>query len=287
MDTVPPVNGWEGDPFIPVEKDGRLIALGSNDAGASVVTLISVFHSMKENRNMRLNLVLLISAEEEISGEKGLRAVLPSLGRVDGVIVGEPTEMHAAVAERGLLVLDGTVKGKAGHAARAEGVNAISLAMEDVAAIGRLQFPETSEWLQDPSAQVTMIKGGTKHNVIPDVCSYVMDVRSNDRYSNIDLLKMIRECCHAELTPRSTRLTSSGLNRDHILMQAVEACGLKAFGSSTLSDMALFPFPALKMGPGDSARSHTAGEFILPGEMEQGIAGYRKYIKALEKLIEG
>lgn len=282
MDTVPPVEGWESDPFCPVETGEKIMGLGSNDAGASVVTMLAAYDQMKERLGERVNLMLLISAEEEVSGSNGIASVLPIVGTLQAVIVGEPTGMAPAVAERGLMVLDGEVQGKAGHAARKEGKNAIYEAMKDMVAIGQLEFTEESEWLPRPGAQVTMISAGTRHNVVPDLCRYVVDVRSNDRYGNERLLEMIRSVCRAELTPRSTRLKSSGLDRDHLLMKAIHAAGLEPFGSSTLSDMALIPSPAIKMGPGESSRSHTAGEYILKSELEQGVEGYCRFLEHIE-----
>lgn len=279
MDTVPPVDGWKSDPFVPVVEGEKIIGLGSNDAGASVVTMLATWEKMRKRLEPGINLLLLISAEEEVSGSEGISAVLPQLGELAGVIVGEPTGMAPAVAERGLMVLDALVKGQAGHAARSEGINAISLAMEDIHAIMELSFPEESEWLPRPGANVTMITAGTRHNVVPDVCQYVVDVRSNDRYGNAYLLEMLRSVCKAELSPRSTRLKSSGLPDDHFLMKTIEACGLEPFGSSTLSDMALIPFPSVKMGPGDSARSHTAGEYILKSELENGVENYCRFLE--------
>lgn len=282
LDTVPPVEGWGSDPYKPLIEGDKITALGSNDAGASVVTMLAAYGRMKERLSESMNLMLLISAEEEVSGENGLASVLPVLGNVEAVIVGEPTGMHPAVAERGLMVIDAEVQGKAGHAARNEGLNAIEEAMEDIRAIGNLSFPGKSLWLPEPGAQVTMISAGTRHNVVPDVCRYVVDVRSNDCYGNEALLKIIRSVCKAEMSPRSTRLKPSGLDPEHSLMKAIRACHLEPFGSSTLSDMALIPFPAVKMGPGDSARSHTAGEYILISEMEESI---EKYCHFLENLI--
>jgi len=181
-----------------------------------------------------------------------------------------------------LMVLDGKVRGKAGHAARKEGINAIYEAVKDMAAIAELEFKEHSEWLPEPTAQVTMISAGKRHNVVPDLCSYVVDVRSNDKYGNKLLLDEIRSVCRAELTPRSTRLQSSALDPEHFLMSAIHAAGLKPFGSSTLSDMALIPFPAIKMGPGASARSHTAGEYIRISELEKGVATYCSFLEHME-----
>ena len=282
MDTVPPAEGWVSDPFSPLEDGDKIIGLGSNDAGASVVTMLAAFHQMKDKLMERMNLMLLISAEEEVSGINGITSVLPRLGELKAVIVGEPTGMAPAVAERGLMVLDGVVSGIAGHAARNEGRNAIYEAMSDIDAIRMLEFTEESEWLPGPGAQVTMISAGTSHNVVPDHCSYVVDVRSNDRYGNERLLEMIRSVCRASLTPRSTRLKSSVLDNGHPLMNAILNTGLEPIGSSTLSDMALIPFPAVKMGPGDSSRSHTAGEYILKKELEQGVADYCRFLENIE-----
>ena len=248
--------------------------MGSNDAGASVVSLIAAYHEMAPGLKDELNLLLLISAEEEISGAQGMEAVIPGFNGLNGVIVGEPTQMQPAVAERGLMVLDVSVKGVAGHAARQEGVNAIYKAMEDVNAIKSLSFPEASEWLPPAGAQVTLISAGTGHNVIPDLCSFIVDVRSNDRYDNERMLEMISSVCKAEVKARSTRLKPSILPDDHLFMQAIRNRDMIPFGSSTLSDMALIPFPSIKMGPGDSARSHTAGEYILESELDQGVKGY-------------
>lgn len=287
MDTVPPVDGWESDPFIPEVNGDRITGLGSNDAGASVVCMLATFGQMLGKLKDHINLMILISAEEEVSGSKGISAVLPELGKLDAVLVGEPTTMAPAVAERGLMVLDGTIRGQAGHAARNEGRNAIYEAMEDLKAIRELKFTEHSEWLPDPGAQVTMISAGTRHNVTPDLCNFVVDVRSNDRYDNESMLDMIRAVCHAELLPRSTRLRSSGLDRDHVLMKAIGSMGLEPFGSSTLSDMALIPFPAIKMGPGDSSRSHTAGEYILKSELEDGVAAYCNFLEHINKQYTG
>jgi acetylornithine deacetylase len=282
MDTVPPVEGWESNPFSPLVDGDKIIGLGSNDAGASVVTMLAAFHQMKDKLEERMNLMLLISTEEEVSGANGITSVLPRLGELKAVIVGEPTGMAPAVAERGLMVLDGEVKGMAGHAARKEGKNAIYEAMNDINAIRMLEFTEKSRWLPEPGAQVTMISAGTGHNVVPDFCNYVVDVRSNDRYGNERLLEMIRSVCVASLTPRSTRLKSSVLDCDHPLMNAIRTTGLEPIGSSTLSDMALIPFPAVKMGPGDSSRSHTAGEYIMKNELEQGVAGYCRFLENIE-----
>jgi acetylornithine deacetylase len=285
MDTVSPVDGWESDPFIPLREGDKMIGLGSNDAGASVVTLIAAYQKIKAKLEKQLNLMLLISAEEEVSGANGISAVLKQLGRLDGVIVGEPTGMQSAVAERGLMVLDGELKGKAGHAARKEGENAIYKAMKDIETLAGMKFQENSNWLPKPGAQVTMISAGTSHNVVPDLCRFVVDVRSNDKYDNEIMLEMIRSTCTAELTPRSTRLKPSSLDGNHFLMKTITSCSLSPFGSSTLSDMALIPFPAVKMGPGDSARSHTAGEFILTSELDKGVELYCLFLETMADIL--
>lgn len=286
MDTVKPVAGWKSDPFEPLLEGGRITGLGSNDAGASVVSLIAAYHEMAPRVKDELNLLLLISAEEEISGARGMEAVIPGFKNLTGVIVGEPTEMQPAVAERGLMVLDVKVKGVAGHAARQEGVNAIYKAMEDVKAIASLNFAEKSDWLPPAGAQVTLISAGTGHNVVPDLCTFIVDVRSNDRYGNERMLEMISYVCKAKVKARSTRLKPSMLSDDHLFLQAIRDCDLTPFGSSTLSDMALIPFPSIKMGPGDSARSHTAGEYILESELDQGVKGYCNFLETIQRLLK-
>ncbi|RLD53051.1 MAG: acetylornithine deacetylase [Bacteroidetes bacterium] len=282
MDTVSPVEGWDLDPFIPVMQGEKITGLGSNDAGASVVTLMATYGEMRERLESSLDLLLLISAEEEVSGHNGISAVLPGLDDLDGAIVGEPTGMLPAVAERGLMVIDGEVKGVAGHAARKEGENAIYKAIKEIESIKKLEFGKASEWLPEPGAQVTLISAGTSHNVVPDVCRFVVDVRSNDKYGNEVLLELIREACAAQLVPRSTRLKPSGLPENHFLMKAIHRSNLEPFGSSTLSDMALIPYPAIKMGPGDSARSHTAGEYIMKSELDLAVERYCRFLDNLK-----
>lgn len=281
IDTVPPSSDWTADPYTPKRKDNRITAIGSNDAGASVISMIRAWEIMHGKAGDMLNLVLVLSSEEEISGKNGISYVLPHLGMIDAAVVGEPTGMHPAIAERGLMVIDAEARGRSGHAARQEGENAIYLAVKDILAIKDLTFEMQSEWLPDPSAQVTMIEAGQKHNVVPGLCKFVIDVRSNDRYSNQDLLEILQTKCASRLTPRSMRLSSSSLPADHFLFGAIRQAGLSPFGSQTLSDMALMPFPAVKMGPGQSARSHMADEYILVDEIEEGIEGYVKFIKAV------
>ena len=286
LDTVAPVAGWKSDPFEALVEGDRITGLGINDAGASVVSMIATYHEMAQKIADRINLSLLISAEEEVSGAQGIESVIPRFEKLDGVIVGEPTGMLAAVAERGLMVLDASIKGLAGHAARNEGINAIYKAMEDVRTIASLSFDEPSDWLPLAGAQVTLISAGTAHNVVPDLCTFIVDVRSNDRYGNERMLEIISSACQAEVVPRSTRLKPSILPDNHLFMKAIQVLGLKPFGSSTLSDMALIPFPSIKMGPGDSARSHTAGEYILESELESGIKGYCNFLNTLYSLVK-
>ncbi len=283
IDTVSATGGWESDPFIPVRKNGRITGLGSNDAGASVVSLVAAYEVLAE-LDQEGKLVLVLSAEEEISGKQGIGSVLPDLPQLKFAVVGEPTVMQPAVAERGLMVLDAVAIGKAGHAARGEGVNAIYKAMEDLKNIQELTFNEESDWLTPPSVNVTMINSGTAHNVIPDSCEYVIDVRSNDCYSNDRLLKILQETCKAEIRPRSMRLRSSFLQASHPIFRIFDGLELEPFGSPTLSDMALMSFPAVKIGPGDSARSHTANEYIGENEIEDAIEIYEIMIGEILKL---
>jgi len=274
IDTVRAVEGWTRDPFTPVEEDGRLYGLGSNDAGASVVSLIAAFMILSK-RLQPYNIALLLSCEEEISGKGGISSVIDKIGRIDFAVVGEPTGMRPAVAEKGLMVLVGEVYGQAGHAARDEGVNAIYNAIEVVETLRGLSFEKVSEMLGPVKISVTQINAGTQHNVVPDLCSIVVDVRTTDAYSNIETLDILRRAVpQCKLTPRSTRLNPSGIPVSHPLVQRAMMAGLDPFGSPTLSDQALMPWPSLKMGPGDSARSHTADEYIHLDEIRQAIEYY-------------
>ncbi|MDR2683580.1 MAG: M20 family metallo-hydrolase [Dysgonamonadaceae bacterium] len=280
IDTVKPVAGWTKDPFTPIEEDGKLYGLGSNDAGASLVCLLQTFLllSGKEQPN---NFIFLASCEEEISGKNGIELVLPELPAITLGIVGEPTGMQPAIAERGLMVLDGTVRGKSGHAARNEGENAIYKAIPVIEWFRNLHFPLESPLLGPVKTTVTMVEAGTQHNVIPDTCRFTVDVRSNECYSNEQLFESIAARCGCEIQARSFRLNSSQIAPDHPLVQRAKALGLKPFGSPTLSDQALMPFPSLKIGPGSSARSHTADEFISLPEIENAIPTYFKLLDNL------
>jgi acetylornithine deacetylase len=281
MDTVSPGNGWDSDPFVPVTDNGAITGLGSNDAGASVISMISAYLDLVE-RKMANKIVLVISAEEEVSGENGISAVLPALRNLKLAIIGEPTSMQPAVAERGLMVIDAMAKGVAGHAARNEGENAIYKAMTDINTIRNLTFDEPSEWLSSPSVNITMIDAGTAHNVVPAICKFVIDVRSNDRYPNKRLLNLLKAKCNSELSARSLRLNSSFLTQGHPVYKILFQLGLTPYGSPTLSDMALLNVPAVKIGPGDSARSHTANEYIRVSEIDHAV---EVYTALLEKIV--
>jgi acetylornithine deacetylase len=272
-DTVKPGPSWNYPPFAATLEDDKLTGLGSNDAGAAAVSLLAAFRYFYD-RPTAFNLICAITAEEEISGANGIKSILPALGKIDLGIVGEPTGMHAAVAEKGLLVLDGLARGRTGHAARNEGENALYKALDDINWLRTYQFPKTSEMLGPVKMTVTQISAGTQHNVVPDECRYVVDVRPTECYTNEEILAIIRANVQAEITPRSTHLQSSGISLAHPLVRKAVAMGKTTYGSPTLSDQALMRFPTLKMGPGDSARSHAPNEYILLSEIRGGIADY-------------
>ena len=274
IDTVRPVNGWNSNPFEAVVVGDKLTGLGSNDAGASVVSLIAVFRSFFENKTLPFNLILCTSAEEEISGEHGIASVLMQLGKIDVAIVGEPTLMDIAVAEKGLIVLDCEAKGIAGHAARNEGENAIYKAIKDIQILESYKFPDESPLLGPVKMTVTQIEAGRQHNVIPDSCKFVIDVRTNEFYSNEDAFQMICKLISSKVTPRSFRLNSSNIDVNHPIVKRGISIGRQIYGSPTTSDQAVIPYPSIKMGPGDSARSHTANEYILLSEIREGIRIY-------------
>lgn len=283
-DTVKPAAGYTVDPFGALIQDGRLYGLGSNDAGASLVCLAAAFTHFYAEQDLPYNLIIALTAEEEISGFNGIAALLPELGKIDCALVGEPTQMQMAVAERGLLVLDITAQGQAGHAARNEGVNAIYEAMRAITWLQQYNFPKVSELLGPVSMQVTSIGTENKaHNVVPDTCSFVADIRINELYSHEEVLETIRQHIPCTVEARSMRLRSSVIAPDHPLVQAGRALGMNSYGSPTLSDKALMSFPALKIGPGDSARSHTADEFIDLHEIKTGIELYIALIDRLQQ----
>ena len=273
IDTVKPVAGWRKDPFAPTESNGRLYGLGSNDAGASVVSLLQVFLALCRTAQP-YNLVFLASCEEEVSGAGGIECVLPLLPPISFALVGEPTEMQPAIAEKGLMVLDVTATGRSGHAARDEGDNAIYKVLDDVAWFRDYRFPRVSPLLGPVKMSVTQVNAGTQHNVIPDRCTFVVDIRSNECYTNEELFAEICRHIHCEAKARSFRLGSSHAPEEHPLVQRAIELGRVPFGSPTLSDQALMPFPSMKMGPGKSSRSHTADEFIFIKEIEEAIGLY-------------
>ena len=283
-DTVKPNKAYTLDPFTPLEKEGKLFGLGSNDAGGALVSLIATFIYYYEQKHLTHNLLLAATAEEEISGHNGIELLLPSLGKIDWGIVGEPTQMQLAVAEKGLLVLDCISHGRAGHAAREEGDNALYKALPDIEWFRSYRFSKVSDLVGPVKMSVTVIDTDNKaHNVVPSQCHFVVDVRVNELYTFEEILGTIREHVTCEVIPRSLRMRSSSIRRDHPVVQSGIRIGRNCYGSPTTSDKALMPFPTLKTGPGDSARSHTADEFIYREEIGQGIEGY---IGLLEPVLE-
>jgi len=281
IDTVKPVAGWTRDPFSPVIEDGKLFGLGSNDAGASVVSLLHAFFYLTQ-KQQHYNLIFAASGEEEISGENGIESLLQELPKIDFAIVGEPTGMNLAIAEKGLMVLDCIVTGQAGHAARNEGDNAIYKALPAIEWFKNYEFEKKSELLGAVKMTVTQINAGTQHNVVPDTCSFVVDVRSNEMYSNQEILDEIRKFIDCDVQPRTTRLSSTATPINHPIVNRGIELNRSVFGSPTLSDQALMTFPSLKMGPGESFRSHTADEYILLDEIGEAIEIYIQLLDGLE-----
>ncbi|HMI66303.1 MAG TPA: M20 family metallo-hydrolase [Cyclobacteriaceae bacterium] len=280
-DTVKPNPGYTRDPFSAVVENGKLYGLGSNDAGGPLVSLIAAFLHFQEQPNLKYNLVLGASAEEEISGTNGIESMWPLLPKIDFAIVGEPTLTDMAIAEKGLLVLDCLSKGKAGHAAREEGVNAIYKALKDIEWVRDYEFPKVSSVLGKVKMSVTVIHAGQAHNQVPPECKFTVDVRVTDAYTLEEVLGVITKNLSSEVNPRSLRLRPSGISRDHPLFLAGTKLGLRLYGSPTTSDQALIPVPSIKMGPGDSARSHSADEFIYLEEIREGM---ERYIGLIEML---
>ena len=282
-DTVKPNQGYTLDPFSPIEKDGKLFGLGSNDAGGCLVSLIATFLYYYDKSSLQYNFIFAATAEEEISGKDGVESLLPHLPAIDCAIVGEPTQLNLAVAERGFMVLDCIAHGKAGHAARNEGDNAIYKAMKDIEWLNTFSFEKVSALLGAVKLNVTSIETENKaHNVVPAECRFVVDVRVNELYSMDEVIDTIQTNIQSEVKPRSTRLRSTSIAIDHPLVQSGIKLGKTYYGSPTTSDKALMNFPALKMGPGDSARSHTADEFIFIDEIKQGI---ETYIQLLNQFV--
>ncbi|MGC4037472.1 MAG: M20 family metallo-hydrolase [Chitinophagaceae bacterium] len=282
-DTVKPNKGYTLDPFAAIEKDGKLFGLGSNDAGGCLVSLIATFLFFYSKKDLKYNMLIAATAEEEISGKNGVEALLPSLGKIDFGIVGEPTHMQMAVAEKGLMVLDCVAYGKAGHAAREEGESALYKAITDINWFSSYKFDKVSDLLGPVKMSVTVIETENKaHNVVPSQCKFVVDTRINELYTFEEILEIIRKNIKSEIQPRSIRLRSSSIALDHPIVKAGTTLGRTYYGSSTTSDKALMHFPALKMGPGDSARSHTADEYIYTDEIKEGID---LYIRLLEQIL--
>ena len=281
-DTVRPASGYTRDPHQARLEDGKLFGLGSNDAGASLVALIEAFAFFYDKENLRYNLVLAAVAEEECSGENGLTALLPEIPPIDCAIVGEPTGMRMAVAEKSLIVVDCTSHGRSGHAARDEGENAIYKAVKDIEAIAGYEFPKISEMLGKVKMTVTMVNAGTQHNVVPDKCTFTVDIRTTDAYTNDQIMETLQGLIQSDAEPRSLKRRASSIPMDHPLVRSGLELGLEPFGSPTLSDQALLNCPSLKIGPGESARSHTADEYVEVAELERGI---RIYGELLGKLI--
>lgn len=279
IDTVKPVASYTRNPYEPSLEDGTLYGLGSNDCGGGLVSLLQVFRELSASDRCPYNLVYLASAEEEVSGKDGISRALPLLPHVDVAIVGEPTGMQPAVAEKGLMVVDITAHGKSGHAARNEGVNAIYEALDDLCWIRSHRFDRVSQFLGPTKMQATVINAGTQHNVVPDECKIVVDVRTNELYTNEEVFDIISSHCKSECRARSFRLHSSRIDLHHPLVERCVALGLQPFGSPTLSDQALMPFASLKLGPGQSARSHSANEYIKVSEIEHAIGLYLRLLE--------
>ena len=274
IDTVKPVNSWTRNPFVPTQEGDCLFGLGSNDCGGGLVSLLQAYRIML-NRPRNYNILWTASAEEEISGANGFSRMLPMLPPIDLAIVGEPTGLQPAIAEKGLMVIDGYAHGKSGHAAREEGVNAIYEALDDLVWLRDYQFRKKSPLLGPTKMTVTVIESGTQHNVIPDTLHFIIDVRANEYYQNEYLFEFLRrKMTKCELHARSFRLHSSCITQDHPIIRRCIERGMQPFGSPTLSDQALMPFPSFKLGPGDSSRSHSADEFIKISEIEQAIETY-------------
>lgn len=273
IDTVKPAAGYTRNPFSPDVEEGILYGLGSNDAGGPLVSLLAAFRYLSA-KPQPYTLIFAASAEEEVSGKNGIESILPQLGSIDLAIVGEPTQMQMAVAEKGLMVLDCTAVGKSGHAARNEGINAIYEALPSIEWFRTHQFERVSSFLGAVKMSVTQIEAGTQHNVVPDTCRFVVDVRVNELYSNTELLSLIKQSVACEVKERSTRLNSSAISLTHTVVERGKELGLGTFGSPTMSDQALMPFTSVKIGPGDSARSHTANEYIALNEIYSGVDTY-------------
>ena len=280
IDTVKPVETWTRDPFVPTIEDGKLYGLGANDCGGGLVSLLQVYRILSVEKDIPYNIIYVASCEEEVSGQNGFSAVLPVLPPIDVAIVGEPTGMNPAIAEKGLMVIDGVAHGKSGHAARNEGVNAINEVLDDLQWLRDYQFRKVSPFLGETRATVTVVHAGTQHNVIPDKVEFVIDVRTNEYYQNEFVFAFLQKHMKSELKARSFRLHSSHIDPEHPLVKKCVSMGMKPFGSPTLSDQALMDFPSFKLGPGESSRSHSADEFIKISEIRNAIKQYIELLSA-------
>ncbi|MDO5128877.1 MAG: M20 family metallo-hydrolase [Prevotellaceae bacterium] len=281
IDTVKPAASWTRNPFHPGIAYDRLYGLGSNDCGGGLVSLLQIFDIL-DPRERKYNMVYLASAEEEVSGKNGCELALKLLPKIDVAIVGEPTGMQPAIAEKGLMVVDCTAHGRSGHAARNEGVNALYIAMDDIAWIRNHQFRRTSDLLGPTKMTVTIVNAGTQHNVVPDKCDFTIDIRTNEYYRNEFVLAHLQKHLKSECRARSFRLGSSKIDPGHPIVAKCKKMGMKPFGSPTLSDQALMPFPSLKLGPGESSRSHSADEYICISEIRNAIESYFTLLDGLE-----
>ncbi|RZK49063.1 MAG: M20/M25/M40 family metallo-hydrolase [Pedobacter sp.] len=285
-DTVKPNPGYTLDPFKAIQQNDKLFGLGSNDAGGCLVALLACFLYYYEQPDLAYNICFAASAEEEISGRNGLELIIPELGPLDFAIVGEPTEMNLAIAEKGLIVIDCVAHGKAGHAAREEGENAIYKAMEDISWFKSYQFPKVSELFGPIKMSVTIIQAGSQHNVVPATCEFTVDIRVTDAYSNEEVVEIIKSHVKSEIKPRSVRLKPSSIDKAHPIVQSGLNLGKITYGSPTTSDQAVLDIPSLKCGPGYSGRSHMADEYIYISEIEKGIEDYIALLKPLMKKAE-
>ena len=281
-DTVKPNKGYTRDPHAAALIDGKIFGLGSNDAGGCLVSLIATFIYFYKQKNLKYNLILLASAEEENSGDKGIRSMIPKLPEIDFAIIGEPTLMHLAIAEKGLLVLDCYAHGKAGHAAHSRGDNSIYKAMDAIKWFETFKFPKVSDTLNDTKMTVTQIEAGNQHNVVPSTCHFVVDIRVNDLYTNQEVLDIVKDHVNVDVKERSLNLNSSSISKEHEIVVAGKNLGRDIYGSPTLSDQSNLSCPSLKLGPGDSLRSHTADEFIFEKEITEGI---NLYIEILKQIV--
>ncbi|XMD35028.1 MAG: M20 family metallo-hydrolase [Candidatus Karelsulcia muelleri] len=277
-DTIQPSYGWKTDPFLAKEDGNKIIGLGSNDAGGSVVSLIATFIYINSLPKFKYKLILLISAEEEIRATRGVESILCYLGKINLGIIGEPTKMQLAIAEKGLIVLDCLSIGQTGHAARDEGINALYIAINDIRWLKNYIFEKKSDILGNIKLTVTKIQCGIQRNVIPDTCYFTVDIRTNEIYSQEEILYIIKKNIYSKILSSSYRLKSSSIDPNHKIVNLAKRLNIKIFGSPTLSDQSVMNFPTVKIGVGDSSRSHTPNEYILLSEIESGIDFYLKLL---------